>query len=64
VGARPQLRCPRVVGSHLGHTGKGSGFVPGADLALRVLDEELAAASAAAVPEEDRTAGIASTPRR
>jgi predicted ATPase len=35
-----------------------------ADLALRVLDEELAAASAAAAPEEDGAAGIANTPRR
>jgi non-specific serine/threonine protein kinase len=37
-----------------------------ADLALHVLDEELAAASAAAVPEADAdgAAGIANTPRR
>jgi hypothetical protein len=35
-----------------------------ADLALRVLDEELAAASAASVPEGDGAAGIANTPRR
>jgi predicted ATPase len=35
-----------------------------ADLALRVLDEELAAASAVAVPEGDGAAGIANTPRR
>jgi predicted ATPase len=34
------------------------------DLALRVLDEELAAASAAAIPEGDHAAGIAETPRR
>jgi predicted ATPase/tetratricopeptide (TPR) repeat protein len=34
------------------------------DLALRVVDEELAAASAAAAPEEDGAAGIANTPRR
>ena len=35
-----------------------------ADLALRVLDEELAAASAAEVREGDGTAGIANTSRR
>ena len=35
-----------------------------ADLALRVLDEELVAASAAAVPAGDGAAGIANTPRR
>jgi hypothetical protein len=34
------------------------------DLALRVVDEELAAASAAAVPEGDGTAGSTNTPRR
>jgi hypothetical protein len=33
------------------------------DLALHVLDEELAAESAAAVPEGDGAAGIAHTPR-
>jgi predicted ATPase len=35
-----------------------------ADLALRVIDDELAAASAVAVPEGDGAAGIADTPRR
>ena len=45
-------------------SGRSLSLERAADLALRVLDEELAAASAAEVREGGSAAGIADTPRR